>query len=305
MPEPTLWAYLYPDLIDRVARGRLRFLSTLFDVVRAQGWQVMLRPDTPEELAQAEARGGHALVRMIAPPAGGLVFRRAYLQPFWNIERVAERWDWPVAQASFDPATVNPAKAARLAQNLRQRVFPGVEATRQGYVLMPLQGRLSDHRGFQAMSPLKMVETLLDHDPRPLRVTLHPREVYTDTDLTALEALERRFPRLTVSLGGSEALLPGCDYVATMNSSVAFKGYLLEKPAVFFARSDVAHVAARVQDLGTAEAIRQAPDMTPDFAAYLWWRLRDHAIDDSRPDAALRIAQALQAGGWPIAVNQR
>ena len=40
--------------------------------------------------------------------------------------------------------------------------------------------------------------------------------------------------------------------------------------------------------------------MAPDFAAYLWWFFRDHAIDDSRPDAGTRILQALTRGGWPV-----
>ncbi|MEQ5869296.1 hypothetical protein J4E08_05215 [Sagittula sp. NFXS13] len=301
MPDRIAWLHLYPDLIARVQTGKARFLCILIEVLRARGWQVELRPDTPGELAEAVTRPGYSLVRMISPPtARGLTFRRAYLAPFWNIERCAERWDWPVAQATFDPAQVNPRKAARLMGNLRHRHFPDVVTELGGYVLMPLQGRLLEQRSFQTMSPIAMIDTVLEHDSRPIRATLHPREVYSEAEMTALDALTRRFPRLTVSLGGSEALLPGCDYVATQNSAVAVKGYMLGKPAVMFGQSDVAHIAARVHDLGAAEALRQVQDMAPDFAAYLWWRLRDHAIDDSRPDADARIAKALCAGGWPV-----
>ncbi|MFW2589686.1 hypothetical protein [Sagittula sp. SSi028] len=300
MSDHVAWLYLYPDLQRRLVEGKARFLSITCDVLRDAGWRVVIRDDSPEELALAAERPGFALVRMIAPPAaGGLVFRRGYLKPFWHIERSAERWNWPVAQAAFDPGTVKKDKADHFYARLKRRTFADVTPHQGGYVLMPLQGKLNQQRGFQSMSPLEMVETVLNNDPRPLRITLHPRETYSEAELSALERLTQRHSHATVSLGGSDALLAGCDYVATQNSSVAFKGFLLGKPAALFARSDFHHIAACVHDLGAAEALRQAATMTPDFAAYLWWFLRGHAINEKRPDAALRIRQALARGGWP------
>lgn len=303
MPEPGLARfYLYPALRARLLAGRLPFLSTVRDVLQARGWEVHLHDDSPEELAAAPDRPGHALVRMIEPlNARGLTFRRTYFAPFWHIERSAERWTWPVALADFDPSTVNPQKAARFLSNMRARHFAGAQATREGMVLVPLQGRLLEQRSFQSMSPLAMLEAVLEHDTtRRVHATLHPKEHYETVETDALDALQRRFPRLAVTLGGTGALLPACDYVATQNSSVALSGYFLGKPAVLFGRIDFHHIAAKVHDLGPEEAIRQAPGMAPDFAAYLWWFFRDHAIDDSRPDAETRILQALRRGGWPV-----
>lgn len=304
MAEPKVARlYLYPDLLKRVADGRHGLLSPLCALLRDQGWQVTLCDDTPEALATAVAAPGHSLVRMIAPPnARGLTFRRTYYAPFWRIERSAERWTWPVARATFDPTGVNPAKAARFLANMRQRHFAHMAPpTREGLVLIPLQGRLSEQRSFQTCTPLQMIEHLLEHDPRRRHhATLHPREAYSPQDIAALDALARRFPRFTYARGGTEARLPGCDYVATMNSSVALAGYVLQKPAVLFGQIDFHHIAAKAQEAGIAEAIRNAPDMTPDFAAYLWWFFRDMAIDDSRPDAPTRIVAALARGGWPV-----
>ncbi|SMX39506.1 hypothetical protein [Maliponia aquimaris] len=304
MAEPMVaHLYLYPDLRQRVASGRHGLLTTLCTLLRDQGWQVALCDDTPEALAAAITAPGHSLVRMITPPnAHGLTFRRTYYAPFWRIERSAERWAWPVARATFDPAGIDPAKAARFLGNMRERHFARMAApTREGLVLIPLQGRLSEQRSFQACTPLQMIDHLLAHDPRRrLHATLHPREVYGPQDIAALDSFARRFPRFSYTRGGTETYLPACDYVATMNSSVALAGYFLQKPAVLFGQVDFHHIAARVHDQGIAEAVICAPEMTPDFAAYLWGFFRDMAIDDSRPDATHRIATALARGGWPV-----
>ncbi|WP_425097588.1 hypothetical protein [Tropicibacter sp. S64] len=303
MGEPRIARlYLYDDLRRRVEAGRRGFLTTVTALLRGEGWEVYLRPDTPEELAQARTRSGYSLVRMIAPSnPRGLTFRRTYFAPFWHIERSAERWDWPVARAAFDPSTVPPHKAQRFLATLRHRHFSDHAApTREGFVLVPLQGRLLERRSFQACTPIQMLETLLQHDPkRHIHATLHPKEPYNPQDIAALDRLAA-LPRFSYGKGESERLLPACDYVATMNSSVALHGYVLEKPALLFGRIDFHHIAASVFDLGLGEAMSRAPVMRPDFAAYLWWFFRDKAIDDSRPDAPARIAAALRAGGWPI-----
>ncbi|WGW04429.1 hypothetical protein [Tropicibacter oceani] len=303
MAEPRIARlYLYPDLRRRVQAGKPGFVTTLCAVLRAQGFEVCLNGDTPEDLRAAKGHPGYAIVRMTDPPTErGVTFRRTYFAPFWHIERSAARWDWPVAQARFDPRGVKPHKAARLLANLRARHFPGVTPGRDGHVLIALQGRLLERRGFQSCTPLQMIEAVLEHDQtRHIHATLHPRETYTAHEMQALEALTRRFARLTVGMGGSDRVLPGCDYVVTQNSAVAFAGYLLEKPAALFGQIDFHHIAANVHTLGAEQALHSVPDMRPDFAAYLWWFLRDHAIDDSRPDAQARITQALIRAGWPL-----
>ncbi|MBP0484356.1 hypothetical protein [Sagittula salina] len=293
--------YLYPDLRNRMEHGRDRFLGTFVGLLRARGWRVVVHDDSAKELAQAPHRAGHALVRMIPPPHDrALTFRRTYLRPFWHLERVAERWNWPVARARFDASGVAPNKPERFLNNLRQRHYPRVTPSREGFVLVPLQGRLLEHRNFQSMSPIAMLETLLQHDPRPLHATLHPKEPPGPEERAALDALAARHQRLTISTGTTAALLPCCDYVATQTSAVAFSGYLLEKPALLFGQTDFHHIATTVADLGAEEALARAPGMTPNFAAYLWWRLRDHAIDDSRPDLETRILRALRRAGWPV-----
>lgn len=292
--------YLYGDLRRRVEAGRYPLLNTLHDVLKARGIQVELCGDSATDLAAARAFPGYGLVRMIAPPnPRALTFRKTYLEPFFHIEQSAERWSWPVARAGFDPAQVPAEKARRFRDSFRHRLFPDATIRREGFVYLPLQGRLSERRSFQTCTPLEMIERLLEHEQtRPVVATLHPRETYSETDLGALGKLAQH-PRLSVQTGGPARWLPACDYVVTQNSSVAFSGYFLNKPAVLFADVDFHHIAANVRDIGAAEAIRMAPEMRPDFAAYLWWFLRAQSIHTGRSDAPERIHAVLDRAGWP------
>ncbi|MBS0125775.1 hypothetical protein [Thetidibacter halocola] len=293
--------HLPPPVRARAEAGRDPFLSALGGVLEAAGLSVVLRDDGPADLVEAAHLPGPAIFRMIDPPhPDGVTFRRGYLGPFWHIEKHGRRWDWPVARAAFDPSEVNPPKAARFAGNWRHRLFGDAVAVDGGFILVPLQGRLLAQRSFQTCAPMAMLDAVLRHDPRPVVATLHPQETYSTPELDALRALAGVHPRLSVQTGGSDALLPRCSFVVTQNSSVALKGFLLDKPAVLFARIDFHHIGLRVTEIGAEAALAAASAHRPDFAAYLWWFFRRHAIDISRPDAAAQIAAALRRAGWVI-----
>ncbi|CUH79364.1 hypothetical protein [Tropicibacter naphthalenivorans] len=291
--------YLYPDLQRRVAEGRHGFLCALVDVLKDNGFDVQMHGDTPEELDAGRARGGYSVVRMIDPLGPqGVTFRKTYYEPFYHLETTSARWTWPVAQTPFDPN--QPAhKAARFVANMRARIFGDRAISRDGFIFVPLQGRLLEKRSFQTMTPIEMLETLLEHDTRKIVATLHPRETYTAPELTALEKLEVLNHRFFVTREPAEDLLASCDYVATMNSSVALAGYFIEKPALLFGQVDFHHIAARYADHGP-DAIAKAPTLTPDYAAYLWWFFRVMAIRARGEDAHQGVRAALKRAGWPI-----
>ncbi|WP_417720627.1 hypothetical protein [Salipiger sp.] len=298
--------HLYDDLKARVAAGRHPLLCLLREVLEAQGLAVELCGDSPAELTGARLFPGFSVVRMVAPPnRRGVTFRRTYVEPFHDIEPVAERWNWAVARAVFDPGAIKEEKAARFLANLRKDRFAAMAAAlgRDGHVYVPLQGRLTERRSFQSDSPLGMIAAVLAHDPvRPVIAALHPREHYGAGEIAALEEMVRANPRLHLARGEMARLLPRCDYVVTQNSGAAFAGQVLGKAVVYFAGSDVDHLSLRVADLGAREAIRRAPEHAPpDLAAYIWWRLRGQSIHTGREDAPERILAALVRAGWPLA----
>jgi hypothetical protein len=172
---------------------------------------------------------------------------------------------------------------------------------RAGYVYVPLQGRIRDHRSFQFCAPIDMVRSVLRHDPaRNVIATLHPSEDYDAADLKALERLAWDEPRLSVETGEMHRHLLACDYVVTENSSAAFNGFFFHKPCVLFARIDFHHIAANVLTLGEAGAFARVLDMQPDYDGYIHWFWQIMSINAGRPEADAKIAEALRRGGWPV-----
>lgn len=297
--SPELRLYLHQPTLGEVRRGRVNFVNRLIGLLRGQGWAISVLPSTGATREAAPDLPGYALFHMEKPTHDrALTFRRAYHYPFWRIERVAERWRWPVAAARFFPETVDPQAAARFHARFAARVLPGPPPRRDGPILVPLQGLIQQTRSFQTMSPLAMLARVAETG-LPAVATLHPKEDYTAEDLAALHSLAARHANLTIG-GDTAALLRDCRFVATQNSAVAFDGLVLGKPAVLFGQVDFHHIALSVADLGAEAALAMAPDHRPDFARYLYWFLQKQAINMSNPYAEAQIAAALQRGGWPV-----
>lgn len=300
----TVTFYLPPQLRKQAERGKHNFIRKVSEVLANGGLQVAFDDDDDLARLRAKARSGRGLFLM-QPPANarGLTFRKTYIYPFWRVEKQAERWDWPVAKATFDASQVNQRKAANFYRLWRHRLFgDGPRHARQdGFIYMPLQGQLLRQRSFQTCSPLEMVSQVVAHDTqRHVVVTLHPSEAYSVEEQNALERLLEQNDRILVRIGGTQRLLQNCDYIVTQNSTVGFEGYFYGKPLVMFGRSDFHHVARNVSEMGVGAALEGAKEHSPNYAAYLYWFLQKQAINAGRPESHDAIAQVLRRHGWPV-----
>lgn len=299
----TLRFFLDDGLRESAASGSHNFIDRVARLARSNGFEVEYHGDDPESLALAERDdGAYALFHMRHPVGRrGLVFRRVYHYPFWAIEPTAERWNWYVARTAFPADGIDPEEAARFARFWRKKLFGMAQPPQrsEGFLYLPLQGRLTEHRSFQSCAPIDMIESVLKSDSRPVVAALHPKETYDLKDHAALDALASRFGRLTVTVGEMDRYLPACDAVITMNSSVAFNGYFLHKPALLFADVDFHHIAQKAE-IGLADALAKLGKTTPEFDRYLFWFWQRMSINAGRPEAEAQIAAALQRAGWPI-----
>ena len=299
MPKIEAIHIYLPDQMQRDAvAGRVNIINRIAAAVAPYGCRLQIHADG--DLATAAARAGYALFHMVEPATpDGLTLRRAYHYPFWQIEATAGRGAFDVARARFDSAEIDPDMAKTFHRRLRERVLGRDDTTQVGYVFMPLQGRILQHRSFQSMSPTQMIKATLAQEPRlPILATLHPKESYDSDDLTALADLEQRFPRFRVVQRGALALLRDCNYVVTQNSGLAMNGYMLGKPAVLFAEVDFHHIAGSVPKAGVEAAFAQAKAAPPDFAAYLYWFFKLNTINAGAPEAEDQIRVRLQRHGW-------
>ncbi len=133
---------------------------------------------------------------------------------------------------------------------------------------------------------------------RPVVIGMHPKELYSVSDIDALEKFEHRFERVTVVMGQMERYLPACDYVVSQSSGAAFFGYFFGKPAALFGKIDFHHIAANVHDLGVEEALGRVAEMRPDFERYLWWFWQEMSINAGRDEAEAQIALRFRTAGW-------
>lgn len=293
----TVTFYMEPELCKSAQAGKHNFIGKVAGVMNRAGLDVRY------ETFGARADKGLLMSHIKQPPdKDGLCFRRAYHYPFWQIEQSAERWSWDVAQSAFEPDPSDKNEAARFYGFWQNRLFGDAPQTarRGGYIYVPLQGKISAHRPFQICSPLEMVEHCLTHTDRPVIATLHPNERYEKSEITALRKLEQAYDRLTVQTGGMEALLLGCEYIVTQNSSVAFNGYFFGKPSLLFRKADFHHIAVQANLDDPASGFTQVAQITPDYAAYIHWFWQKNSINAGRPEAEEKISARLKRFGWPI-----
>ena len=301
MSNDRLIRFYLPDGLRQSAEaGEHNFLNKIASVLAGAGFKAeYLDPDMADPKAS-----GYSLFHMEEPFAQrSVTIRRAYYYPFWQIERTNERWNWDVARAVFDPGTVDRKTAEQFYGFWQKRLFkePLKSLGREGFIYVPLQGRLTQARSFQTCSPLEMIQHTLEQDTeRRVIAALHPKEIYTEEDFAALEKLDAAQDRLELRMGEMEALLPRCDYVVTENSSVGFAGFFFGKPCITFASIDFHHISADVGRLGVADAFAAVHDMAPDYAGYVWWFLQKMSINAGRPKAEENIRARLSALGWPV-----
>jgi len=289
MAQPRITRiYLEKSLHLSAEAGQHNFLNLVRDVLKERTMRVEYKTSTKAELLKGAMRPGYSLIHM-KPPVGpnGLVFRRAYHYPFWQIDRTDERWNWQVARTPLPEERSDEADG--FLRRWRTRLFPDVETSNGGYIYAPLQGRIREHRSFQSCSPIDMLRHIRAQRPgQRIIATLHPKEHYDAADLAALGALD-----VEVATGQMHRLLPHCDAVATMNSSVAFDGFFLEKPAILYGQIDFHHIALGPEDWDRID------QHCPDYAHFIHWFWQQQSINAGHESAKARIAEKLDAFDWP------
>ncbi|WP_157960589.1 aminoglycoside phosphotransferase family protein [Primorskyibacter marinus] len=300
--RPGIRLYLTSKSLQRARNGEHEVFNAIQEVGRRTGTEVTLSRNAPKHRQSADT-AEMSLVHMSEPIGrNGLVFRRLYAGSFWQFERCAARWQWQSAKARFDPGEIDAAAAATFFDDWQERLFGRCarQASRDGFIYMPLQGRVMQHRSFQSTSPIRMIEETLQNSDLPIVATLHPNESYSDAEQEALGALQVQYPRFRVQDMAMEQALATCDLVVTQNSSAAFHAMFFGKPSVLFAGVDFHHICANVPKIGVAEAFAQAKVTQPEFAKYIYWFWKVNAIDLEDDASIERLISRLNALGWKV-----
>jgi len=298
--EKVLYFYLGPRQRALVAARDGKILTRVVDAVESAGWKVVLLPEEGRHAAPT-MDGYHLVLNREVEGPFCLSLRKCYMEPFWRIEATNDRWAWEVGQLDFDPVQGEVPHLAWFNNHWQRNLFGDLALARDGHVFVPLQGKLSRHRGFQSMSPVDMINaTLAAVQRRSVLATLHPGEDYSLKEIEALAQISTENPRFKLSDRPSIALLARCDLVVTQNSSMALKGFFAGKPAVLFAQADFHHIAGSVPRQGVEAAFQTAIHSPQPYAEYLFWFFKRNAITSWDDDAQDRIRARLASHGWPV-----
>lgn len=305
--ERSVRIHLGPQILEAARAGRHNFLNRLTAVLQESGFETEFRENNYAERIATGALPGWSMFEM-EPPEGprSLVFRLAYVAPFWQIDRTDRRWDWSVAQVSFDPDPRHREEAERFAAYWRRRLYGSAPETvvRDGVIFVPLQARLLEKRPFQTMSPIMMLDWLLDRFPgRRIVATLHPKLDVTEEERAALAALTARHGKLAVDRRSAPEMLARCDFVATQNSAVAFEALFFRKRALLFAGIDFHHPFASIWRDGGEKAVADLEGRQPDFDGYLHWYLQRQSLNAGRDDFRVKTMKRLGDLGMDLRVE--
>lgn len=286
--------------LTKLSRTQTPFFAKAIDVLKARGHQVEPLEASDEALLRTWSDPGYDLV-LDQPPMHdrALTIRQCYFDPFWRIEASEKRWEFQVARTKFLPREVPKERIPRFLKFWGEKLEHRASPTSEGFVYVPLQGKLLSTRSFQSMSPIKMVERLTEAQDRPLYVTLHPTEDYSEPEREALSEICAH-PQVTLVTTPMRELLLSCDFVATQNSSVALHGYFYQKPALLFSKIDFHHPASSVPRQGFEKAMASLKKRRPDYGAYLFWFFQMQALNHWRPEFPEQLVTRFQSHGWPV-----
>ncbi|MFK7868213.1 MAG: hypothetical protein AB8B58_03115 [Roseobacter sp.] len=296
----TLGFFHPPSSDDPAWAGWSRVVDSISEIALSVGWDVL----QPNVLCITRSVPDQFTVSYACDPQGayGVVADQAHRGPFWQIDTTVTPWEREVSRARFIAGSMDGDAANIFFHYWRDRFFGDApnRTTKEGFVVIALQGILSRKSAGQFCSPLSVVEQCLLHEPdRPLIVSLAAHEHYSDADLSRLAALDERHARLTVRIGDRKELLRTCDYVVTQSGDVALDACFYQKTPVLFAKVDAHHIALSAET-NPAEAFRTASYYSPEFACYATWFLRDNAINVQSEDTTRAISHRLAALGWPV-----
>lgn len=303
----TFRIHLGPQVLEAARAGKHNFLNRVTETLNICGYQVEYRDNSFVERVVSGSQPGWTMFEM-EPPEGerSLVFRRAYIAPFWQIDRTDKRWDWTVASNEFRVDAKDRAQAQQFADYWRRTIYKGATETvaRDGSVFVPLQSRICEKRPFQAAAPIDMLKAVLRRWPgRKVIATLHPKITYSTEEAAALGELARENAALTVDRCEAAELLSKCDLVVTENSAAAFEALFFRKPVLLFAGIDFHHAFASVWRDGEEAGFDAVEAKVPDYDAYLWWYLQRQSLNAGRDEFRVRLMVRLGELGVDLLVE--
>ena len=305
--------HLPERMIAGFAKGKPPLLyGRMIEALDARGVTVDLEHEVPSDRAGAIQDGNlHIMENGRVHAQGWLNAATAYLEGFFHVDPLGVQAASSIGGRRFSPEQIDTPKAAAYAQMLDARFrlrrhsrYAQAKAETQvpqGAIAVFLQGPApirqgQAHCGFEDM--LRSVAR--GAEGRPVVVKPHPLKPELGAEIIA--AVQAEGYAIAATQANVHDILAACAVTVSINSATAIEGFLHQKPAVIFGRSDfhaLVETARGPQDF--ARALAAALSSRPDYAKALYWYFGQNCLDIQADSFDDRLFAIMAEAGFDAA----
>ncbi len=313
IPRPEIHFHINPrEWQDWRGRERLALYTRLAQMCEVHGlvFRALARPRDEMQPREGLADGNlHVVENGRMHGTGWLNAATAYLRGFWHMDPRGVQSESSAFASVFEPGEVDDAAAALFHDRLRQRDAaarrsryhqPREVATDlpTGAVALFLQGPSAYHERRCDLPMDQMILAVANGSGgRPVLVKPHP-QMPEDGIIAIGRALEAG-ANILVTEANVHDVLAASVVTVSVNSAVAFDGFLHDKPAILFGRSDFPSLVTRAYGADDFPQALQAALATDwPYPQMLHWYFSRHTLELAAPDFEARAFAAFARVGF-------
>lgn len=313
MTRPEVHFHINPRQAD-AWRGpeRLAIFTRLAEMCEAHGLTFRAIERPWEEMNPREGRPDgniHIVENGRMQGEGWLNTALAYLKGFWHLDPQGFQAESLACEAVFDPATVDESAARAFFDALHQRFAaprlsrfaqPRAIATDlpQGAIAIFLQGKGAYRHGRCSLPADRMILAVArGAGGRPVVVKPHPQAL--EDGAAAIAAAVAAGARITETVANVHDVLAASAVTVSVNSAAALEGFLHEKPAILFGRSDFPSLVTQAAEADCPQALQAALATHWPYPQMLHWYFSRHTVELAAPDFETRALAAFAKVGFP------
>ncbi len=256
-----------------------------------------------------EADNLHIIENGMVQQSNALNTALAYLPPYFHLDAQGVLAESRAGDASYDETSVNAVLARarfrefhdRFVKGRRSRYGPKKEIAviPEGCIAVFLQGDNPHRQGTAYCDNETLLRTVVENaDGRPVAVKAHPFSRQLDDAQLILKLLRDGLP-LEPTDANVHDILHHCAVTVSYNSAVAIEGFLHNKPAILFGKSDFHHVSETVKNVENfPAALEAALSKNVNYEAFLYWYFSQFTLFADDRLLEHKLQQAFEKAGF-------
>ena len=257
-----------------------------------------------------EADNLHIIENGMVQQPNALNTALAYLPPYFHLDSQGVLAESSAGHASYDETGVNSVLARsrfrefhnRFVKGRRSRYGPkkDVAVIPEGCIAVFLQGDNPHRQGTAYCDNETLLRTVVAKaGGRPVVVKAHPFSRQLDDAQLILKLLQDGLP-LEPTDANVHDILHHCAATVSYNSAVAIEGFLHEKPAILFGKSDFHHVSETVKNVEDYPvAFEAALSKNVNYEAFLYWYFSSFTLSADDRLLEYKLQQVFEGAGFP------